>query len=126
MRRKEGERPREKKCDWRNMEVDWGGLWRGKKSGKRDGFGGRMGEKFGEVEVTLFPVVELHVPNEFGVGGHVVVSDYAAVPPAAELHSDEPSNEVMRVRERDRVMRLKVVVVGGYLSLSLPMGRRGL
>jgi hypothetical protein len=32
------------------------------------------------------------VPNEFVLGGHVVVSDHAAVPPRAELHSDVSSD----------------------------------
>ena len=36
------------------------------------------GEEFGQVEVALVPVVELHVPDEFVVSGHVVVSDHAA------------------------------------------------
>jgi hypothetical protein len=35
------------------------------------------------------------VPDEFGIGGHVVVSDHAAVPPTAELHSDVTSDKVM-------------------------------
>ena len=43
-------------------------------------FGEKDGQEFGEVEVTLIAVVELHVPNKFVVRGHVVVSDHAAIP----------------------------------------------
>ena len=59
------------------------------------GFGKEDGEEFGQVEVALVPVVELHVPDEFVVSGHVVVSDHAAVPLTAELHSDVTSDAVM-------------------------------
>ena len=41
------------------------------------GFGKEDGEEFGQVEVALVPLVELHVPDEFVVSGHVVVSDHA-------------------------------------------------
>ena len=51
-------------------------------------------QKFGEVEVTLISVVELHVPNEFVVREHVVVSDHAAISTGTELHSDVASDEV--------------------------------
>ena len=64
------------------------------------GFGEEDGEEFDQVKVALVPVVELDVPDEFGVGGHVVVSDHAAVPPATELHPDVSSDEVVRVRGR--------------------------
>ena len=64
------------------------------------GFGEEDGEEFDQVKVALVPVVELDVPDEFGVGGHVVVSDHAAVPSAAELHPDVSSDEVVRVRGR--------------------------
>ena len=63
-------------------------------------FGEEDGEDFDQVKVALVPVVELDVPDEFGVSGHVVVSDHAAVPPATELHPDVSSDEVVRVRER--------------------------
>ena len=86
-------------------------------------FGEEDGEEFDQVKVALVPVVELDVPDEFGVGGHVVVSDHAAVPSAAELHPDVSSDEVVRVRGgaiRRRVM-------GGRITVdpSLPMGQRG-
>ncbi len=58
------------------------------------GFGEEDGEEFDQVKVALVPVVELDVPDEFGIGGHVVVSDHAAIPPTAELHSDVTSDEV--------------------------------
>ena len=50
------------------------------------GLGEKDGEEFDQVEVALIPVFEANVPDEFVLGGHVVVSDHAAVPPAAELH----------------------------------------
>ena len=62
------------------------------------GLGEKDGEEFDQVKVALIPVFEPHVPNEFGLGGHVVVSDHAAVPSGSELHSDEPSDEMVRVR----------------------------
>ncbi len=62
------------------------------------GFREKDGEEFDQVKVALVPVVELHVPNEFDLGGHVVVSDHATVPPVAELHSDDSSDEMVRVR----------------------------
>ncbi len=65
---------------------------------RKMGFREKDGEEFDQVNVALVPVVELHVPNEFGLGGHVVVSDHAAVPLVAELHSDESSDEMVRVR----------------------------
>ncbi len=88
--------------------------WRGEKMS----FGEKDGEEFDQVKVALVPVVELHVPDEeFGVSGHVVVSDHAAVPPAAELHSDVSSDEMLRVWGRDRAITC---------DPSFPMGRRGL
>ena len=74
----------------------------------------KNGEEFDQVEVALIPIVELHVPDEFGVGGHVVVGDHAAVPPAAELHADVSTDEMARVR-------------GGGVTFdpSRPMGQRG-
>ena len=87
------------------------------------GLGEKDGEEFDQVKVALVPVVEPHVPNEFGLGGHVVVRDHAAVPPRAELHSDLPSDEMVRVRGRGIRMR----VMGGRITVdpSLPMGQRG-
>jgi len=87
------------------------------------GLGEKDGEEFDQVKVALVPVVEPHVPNEFGLGGHVVVRDHAAVPPRAELHADVASDEMVRVRGwgiRRRVM-------GGRITVdpSLPMGQRG-
>ncbi len=64
------------------------------------GLGEKDGEEFDQIKVALIPVVKPHVPNEFGLGGHVVVSDHAVVPPRAELHSDLPSDEMVRVRGR--------------------------
>ncbi len=57
-----------------------------------------FGEEFDQVKVALVPIVELDVPDEFGVNGHVVVSDHATVPPATEPHPDVSSDEVVRVR----------------------------
>ena len=87
------------------------------------GLGEKDGEEFDQVKVALVPVVEPHVPNEFGLGGHVVVSDHAAVPPGAQLHSDLPSDEMVRVRGRGIRRR----VMGGRITVdpSLPMGQRG-
>ena len=78
-------------------------------------FGEKDGQEFGEVEVTLIAVVELHMPNKFVVRGHVVVSDHAAIPTGTELHSDVTSDEVMGEGE------------GGITGdPSPPMGQRGL
>ena len=70
------------------------------------GFREKDGEEFDEVQVALIPIIEDHVPNEFVVRGHVVVGDHAAKPPGPELHSDVPSDEVMRAtglaRARER------------------------
>ena len=78
-------------------------------------FGEKDGQEFGEVEVTLIAVVELHVPNKFVVRGHVVVSDHAAIPTGTELHSDVTSDEVMGEGE------------GGITGdPPPPMGQRGL
>ena len=77
-------------------------------------FGEKDGQEFGEVEVTLISVVELHVPDKFVVRGHVVVSDHAVIPTGTELHSDVASDEVMGEGE------------GGMTwDPSLPMGQRG-
>ncbi len=81
------------------------------------------GEEFGQVEVALVPVVELHMPDEFVVSGHVVVSNHAAVPLTAELHPDVSTDEV--VRGRGRRMRERVWRGGGVTDPSLPMGQRG-
>ena len=62
------------------------------------GLGEKDGEEFDQVKVALIPVFKTHVPNEFVLGGHVVVRDHATVPPRAELHSDESSDEMMRGR----------------------------
>ena len=99
---------------------------RGEKMSLRE----KNGEELDQVEVALIPVFEQHVPDEFGVGGHVVVSDHAAVPPAAELHADVSSDEVVRMRRR-RVSGRKVdgrrnVGVRVTVDPSRPMGQRGL
>ena len=62
------------------------------------GLGEKDGEEFYQVKVALIPVLEANVPDEFVLGGHVVVSDHAAVPPATEPHPDVSSDEVVRVR----------------------------
>ena len=67
------------------------------------GFREKDGEEFDQVKVALIPVFETNVPDEFVLGGHVVVSDHAAVPPRAEFHSDVSSDKM--VRERGRGMR---------------------
>ena len=75
------------------------------------GLGEKDGEEFDQVKVALIPVLELDVPDEFVLGGHVMVSDHAAVPPRAELHSDVSSDEMVRVRGRG--MRRRVLRGGG-------------
>ena len=87
------------------------------------GLGEKDGEKFDQVKVALIPVLELHVPDEFVLGGHVVVSDHAAVPPRAELHADESSYEM--VRGRGGGMRFLGGSGGITVDPSLPMGQRG-
>ena len=64
------------------------------------GLGEKNGEEFDQVKVALITVFETNVPDEFVLGGHVMVSDHAAVPPRAELHSDVASDEMVRVRGR--------------------------
>jgi hypothetical protein len=76
-------------------------------------FGEKDWQEFGEVEVTLIPFVELHVPNKFVVRGHVLVSDHAVKPTGPELPSDLTSDEVMGEGK------------GGITwDPSFPMGRR--
>ncbi len=62
------------------------------------GLGEKDGEEFDQVKVPLIPVFEVDVPDEFVLGGHVVVGDHAAVPPRAELHADESSYKMVRGR----------------------------
>ena len=64
------------------------------------GLGEKDGEEFDQVKVALITVFEPNVPDEFVLGGHVVVSDHAAVPPRAELHSDVSSDKMVRGRGR--------------------------
>ena len=59
------------------------------------GFGEEDGDEFGEIEIALIAVLEEYVPDEFVIGGHVVVSDHAAIPPMAELHPDVPFHEMI-------------------------------
>ena len=57
------------------------------------GFREKDGEEFDQVKVALVPVFEENVPDEFVLGGHVVVSDHSsAMPPTTELHPDVPSH----------------------------------
>jgi hypothetical protein len=74
------------------------GLVLGDGRGEKMGLGEKDGEEFDQVKVALIPVFEPHVLNEFGLGGHDVVSDHAAVPSVSELHSDESSDEMVTVR----------------------------
>ena len=62
------------------------------------GLGEKDGEEFYQIKVALIPVLEANVPDEVVLGGHVVVSDHAAVPPRAELLADESSYEMVRGR----------------------------
>ena len=87
------------------------------------GLGEKDGEEFDQIKVALIPVFKPHVPNEFVLGGHVVVSDHAAVPPRAELHADESSYEM--VRGRGGWMRVLGGRGGITVDPSLPMGQRG-
>ena len=90
------------------------------------GLGEKDGEEFDQVKVALIPVFEPNVPDEFVLGGHVVVSDHAAVPPRAELHPDESSDEMVRGRGGGR----RGMVLGGRGGITVdpsrPMGQRGL
>ncbi len=63
-----------------------------------DGVGGGHddGGEFLQVEVALIAVIEGNVPDEFVVGGDVVVGDHAVEPPATELHPDAASDKGMR------------------------------
>ncbi len=66
--------------------------------GGKDGSRGEGREEFDQVKVALIPVFEANVPDEFVLGGHVVVTDHAAVPPRAELFADESTYEMGRGR----------------------------
>ena len=79
------------------------------------GLGEKNGEELDQVKVALIPVFEKNVPDEFVLGGHVVVSDHAAVPPRAELHADKSPYEM--VRGRGGGMR----VLGGREGLPWPL-----
>ena len=89
------------------------------------GLGEKDGEEFDQVKVALVPVFETHVPDEFVLGGHVVVSDHAAVPPRAELHPDVSSDEMVRGRGGGRRGRALGGRGGITVDPSLPMGQRG-
>ena len=88
------------------------------------GLGEKNGEEFDQVKVALVPVFETNMPDEFVLGGHVVVSDHAAVPPRAEPHADKSTYEM--VRERGGRMRVMGRRGGITVDPSLPMGQRGL
>ncbi len=90
------------------------------------GLGEKDGEDFDQVKVALVPVFELHVPNEFGLGGHVLVRDHAAVPPRVELHADLPSDEMVRVRGRTWGEILDTLPpISHHRNPLRPMGREG-
>ena len=89
------------------------------------GLGEKDGKEFDQIKVALIPVFKPHVPNEFGLGGHVVVSDHATVPPVAELHSDESSDEMVRVRGGWEVGERRLGGGGVTFDPSRPMGQRG-
>ena len=76
-------RAQRRKNSLRSREGDGGG--------EKMGLGEKNGEEFDQVKVALVPVFETNMPDEFVLGGHVVVSDHAAVPPRAELHPDVSS-----------------------------------
>ena len=90
------------------------------------GLGEKDGEEFDQVKVALIPVVEANVPYEFVLGGHVVVSDHAAVPSRTELHTDDSSDEMVRGRGGGRRGRVLGGRGGITVDPSLPMGQRGL
>ena len=90
------------------MLSEWGG------SEGEVSFGKDDGEDFNQVEVALIPIVKDYVPDELGIGGHVVVSDHAVVPPTTELHADVAPDEGMS-GERG----------GVTVDPSRPMGQRG-
>ena len=83
------------------------------------GLGEKNGEELDQVKVALIPVFEPNVPDEFVLGGHVVVSDHAAVPSRAELHPDESSDEMVRRRGGGRILGGMGGITG---DPSLPMG----
>ena len=51
------------------------------------------GGKLLQNEVALIAVIEGNVPDEFVVGGDVVVGDHAIEPPATKLHPGAASDE---------------------------------
>jgi hypothetical protein len=56
---------------WTWVSEDW--------RGEKTSFGEKDREEFDQVKVALVLVFVLRVPDEFGVSGHVVVGDHAAV-----------------------------------------------
>ena len=87
------------------------------------GLGEKDGEEFDQFKVALIPVFKPHVPNEFGLGEHVVVSDHAAVPPRAELHADKSPYEMVRGRGGG----MRVLGEGGdYRGPFPPHGSEGI
>jgi hypothetical protein len=70
--------------------------------GNNGGGGGQDdGGEFLQVEVALIAVIEDNVPDEFVVGGDVVVDDYAVEPPSTELHPDVASDKGIRQGQWD-------------------------
>ncbi len=96
----------------------------GERRGGKMILGEKNGEEFDQVKVALIPVFKTNVPDDFVLGGHVVVSDHAAVPPRAELHADKSSYEM--VRGKGGGMRVLGGRGGITVDPSLPMGQRGL
>ena len=87
------------------------------------GFREKDGEEFDQVKVALVPVFETNMPDEFVLGGHVVVSDHAAVPPRAELHADKSPYEMVRGRGGG----MRVLGEGGdYRGPFPPHGAEGI
>ncbi len=54
---------RKRIADWRRVEEKVGGRIKGGRRGKEMGFGEKKGQEFGEGEIALITVVELHVPS---------------------------------------------------------------
>ncbi len=89
------------------------------------GLGEKDRKEFDQIKVAPIPVFKPHVPNEFGLGGQVVVSDHAAVPPVAKLHADESSDEMVWVRGGWGVEGRRLGGGGVTFDPSRLIGQRG-